>query len=377
MQSSDDHDPFDGYQQADDQQSYGNKSEYDCAESPATPSPQYNHNKRRHSALTGDDIVQRRPSPVAQHHPTPTTQPVRTRPPAQTTASRSSLKPCEAELVDGFCNYLAMQLKRLSAHMFLDVQMDLQKIVLQAQRYGLSIGMGGDEKFVDPVVKEPGRMTNGGCDGQKQPQQQQPQQKEDGQRCGNEEVEWEDCPIKSEPIDDDVDEYIERIPPTAIPDAPLTIQSLPLIVDPDPPATQFPQLSTPAVIPLEPTVHIDLIQTPSPPSYPSPASIPPPATPNGASQIEQSSQRLNHAVQNLISQPPLSTPPQPPSTLTAFDGPSAAAQFVADPGHKPIPKDGAVYSDIACAVGTLSGAVGTLSTALTGLHLYFSHGKTT
>lgn len=143
-----------------DHQSY---AEYETAATAISPSPDeripshHNLRKRRRSVFTGDDHNDPpRSSPAPQYHqrlaqapllpPAAAAVPPKLRVPSvPIKRSSASTKPCEAELVDGFCKYLAMQLKRLSAQLFLDVQMDVQQIVLQAQRTALdTMDSGGD-----------------------------------------------------------------------------------------------------------------------------------------------------------------------------------------------------------------------------------------
>lgn len=90
-----------------------------------------------------------------------------------------------------------MQLKRLSAQLFLDVQMEVQKIVLQAQRSGLETteesGYEYDENVATLTCNE--RMTNGN-DEQYSLHNHSMDERFASRKEGDDELEWEECQIK-------------------------------------------------------------------------------------------------------------------------------------------------------------------------------------
>lgn len=93
-----------------------------------------------------------------------------------------------------------MQLKRLSAQLFLDVQMEVQKVVLQAQRTGLEMadeyGIEHNERANNgATLPSNARMTNG-YDDQLSVQNHSMDERNVSRKGGDDEVEWEECQIK-------------------------------------------------------------------------------------------------------------------------------------------------------------------------------------
>lgn len=192
------------------QQSYAaSKSDYDARQTVETPPPSQQHTqrnlrKRRRSVQTADDKGPKRSTVVPQIYQQSPQRPLPASPPKlQVTTKRNTAltKPCEAELVDGFCKFLSMQLKRLSAQLFIEVQLDIQKSVLQAQRVALEtaedvVASGQDERFDNAATYHNNQRMTNGYDVQQSVQNHAMDERVVSSKGGDVEVEWEECQIK-------------------------------------------------------------------------------------------------------------------------------------------------------------------------------------
>lgn len=392
---SDDNSLADHQSSINDYQSYISKCDYDARQTDPTPPPHQNRHsqrnlrKRRRSVHTTDDIGPRQLSPTQRI--TQTSLPSASPPKFQISEKpqNSALnRPCEAELVDGFCKYLAMQLKRLSAKLFIDVQMDVQKIVLQAQRFGLEMAVDNeyDDERSENIgnSQSNGRMTNG-LDEQHSVMTNGMDESMGSRKGGDDELEWEECQIKvnykkkivfflivfffkNEPIDDELDEMYaaEALIAANAESQQATSLSVNHLVKTK---TVKQVLSTPrenVVLPRITTIEINTPEEPSSRVLRNNRNIQNSSINSVKMKVHRDHliDATQHLVLQNVSQIESTNKPENAFPTPAVIEPSSSLSPRIEPSLKvDDPKDNIIYTDLASAVTTLSGAISTLSTA--------------